>query len=74
MEEGPATPQVVDGRTKMLGARVPLAIHREWQGHVFRAQDHHPNLTTQDAIPALVRLLRDEDVWARFMAELDRKA
>ena len=66
--------QVVDGRTKMLGARVPLSIHREWQGYVFRAQDHHPSLTTQEAIPALVRLLRDEDVWARFMAELDRKA
>lgn len=74
VEESPATTQMVDGRTKMLGARVPLSIHREWQGHVFRAQDQHPSLTTQDAIPALVRLLRDEEVWAKFMAELDRKA
>ena len=41
VEEGPATAQVVDGRTKMLGARVPLSIHREWQGHVFRAQDQY---------------------------------
>lgn len=71
--ESPVPARVVDGRTKMLGARVPLSIHREWQGHVFRAQDHHPSLTTQDAIPALVRLLRDEDVWAKFMAELDQK-
>ena len=74
VEEGPSTAQVMDGRTKMLGARVPLSIHREWQGHVFRAQDYHPSLTTQDAIPALVRLLRDEEVWVKFMAELDRKA
>lgn len=73
VEEGPATTQVVDGRTKMLGARVPLSIHREWQTYVFRAQDQHPSLTTQDAIPALVRLLRDEDVWAKFMAELKEK-
>ena len=72
--ESPAAAQVADGRTKMLGARVPLPIHREWQTYVFQAQDQYPNLTTQDAIPALVRLLRDEAVWDKFIAELNRKA
>ena len=65
---------MADGRTKMLGARVPLPIHREWQTYVFQAQDQYPNLTTQDAIPALVRLLRDEAVWDKFIAELNRKS
>lgn len=62
---------VADGRTKLLGARVALAVHREWQGHLYRAQEQQPNLTTQSAMPALIRLLRDEAVWQKFMAELD---
>lgn len=64
-------PTPADGRTKMLGARVPLAIHREFQQQLFRAQEDHPDLTMQDAVPALIRLLRDEQVWARFLAELE---
>lgn len=59
-----------DGRTKMLGARVPLAVHREFQTYLFRAQEQHPDLTTQAAMPALIRLLRDEGIWQKFMAEL----
>lgn len=69
----PATSTAVsDGRTKLLGARVPLAVHREFQGQLFRAQERFPDLTTQAAMPALVRLLRDEAVWQKFMAELER--
>jgi len=67
-----AVANVSDGRTKMLGARVPLLVHREWQGHLFRAQEMQPDLTTQGAMPALIRLLRDETVWQKFIAELDR--
>lgn len=69
--ERPAA-QGTDGRVKMLGARVPLSLRREWQGHAFRTQDQYRRLTTQDTVPALARLLRDEDVWARFMAELNQ--
>lgn len=65
-------PASTDGRTKMLGARVPLAVHREFQGQLFRAQERYPDLTTQAAMPALIRLLRDETVWQKFMAELER--
>lgn len=64
-------PAPADGRTKMLGARVPLAIHREFQQQLFRAQEDHPDLTMQDAVPALIRLLRDEQVWVKFLAELE---
>ena len=60
-----------DGRTELLGARVPLAVHREFQSYLFKAQEYHPDLTTQAAMPALIRLLRDEAVWQKFMAELD---
>ena len=60
-----------DSRTKMLGARVPLAIHREVQQHIVRAQEDYPDLTMQEAVPALIRLLRDEKVWTKFMAELE---
>jgi hypothetical protein len=66
----PAAP--ADGRTKMLGARVPLAVHREFQTYLFRAQEQHPDLTTQAAMPALIRLLRDEGVWQKFMSELEQ--
>lgn len=72
VREDLAVPASADGRTKMLGARVPLAVHREFQGQLFRAQEHHPDLTTQAAMPALIRLLRDETVWQKFMAELER--
>ena len=61
---------VTDGRTKLLGARVPLSVHREWQAHLFRAQEQQPDLTTQSAIPVLIRLLRDESIWQKFIAEL----
>ena len=60
-----------DSRTKMLGARVPLTIHREFQQHIFRAQEEYPDLTMQEAVPALIRLLRDEQVWTTFMTELE---
>lgn len=56
----------------MVGSRVPLSLRREWQGHAFQTQDQYRRLTTQDTVPALARLLRDEDVWARFMAELNQ--
>lgn len=59
-----------DGRTKLLGARVPLSVHREWQAHLFRAQEQQPDLTTQSAIPVLIRLLRDESIWQKFIAEM----
>lgn len=62
----------MDGRTKMLGARVPLAVHREFQGQLFRAQERYPDLTTQAAMPVLIRLLRDETVWRKFMEALEQ--
>lgn len=67
--DSPVAP-VSDGRTKMLGGRVPLAVHREFQQHLFRAQEIYPDLTTQDTLPVLIRLLRDDEVWQKFMAEL----
>lgn len=68
----PAKAAVVpDSRTKMLGARVPLSIHREFQQHIFRAQEDYPDLTMQEAVPALIRLLRDDKVWNKFLAELE---
>ncbi len=59
-------------RTKMLGARVSIAVHREFQTQLFRAQEEHPDLNMQIAIPAMIRLLRDETVWRKFMAELKK--
>lgn len=67
---GKATP-VTDGRSKMLGARVPLSVHREFQQQIFRAQEDYPDLTMQEAVPALIRLLRDEKIWTKFLAELE---
>ncbi|MFC4456581.1 hypothetical protein [Deinococcus sonorensis] len=60
-------------RMKMLGARVPISIHREFQTQLFRAQEQFPDLTAQQAMPVLVRLLRDESVWRKFMAELKKE-
>jgi len=68
-----APPAPMDGRTKMLGARVPLAVHREFQGQLFRAQERHPDLTIQAAMPVLIRLLRDEMVWRKFMEALEQE-
>ena len=59
-------------RIKMLGGRVPAAIHREFQAQIFRAQETHPDLTMQDALPALIRLLRDDGVWQKFLQELEK--
>ena len=70
-ETKPATVPAGD-RMKMLGARVPVSIHREFQTQLFRAQEDHPSLNMQVAIPALIRLLRDEIVWRKFMAELKK--
>ncbi|TSA79967.1 hypothetical protein FNU79_17155 [Deinococcus detaillensis] len=70
--EALAAPVPTDGRTKMLGARVPLAVHREFQGQLFRAQERHPDLTTQAAMPVLIGLLRDETVWRKFMEALEQ--
>lgn len=67
---GKAAP-VADGRTKMLGARVPLSVHREFQQQIFRAQEDYPDLTMQEAVPALIRLLRDEKIWTKFLTELE---
>ena len=68
----PAQPAATE-RTKMLGARVSVAIHREFQTQLFRAQEQFPDLNMQVAIPAMIRLLRDETVWRKFMAELKRE-
>ncbi|GGR11194.1 hypothetical protein [Deinococcus ruber] len=57
---------------KMLGARVPVSVHREFQTQLFKAQEQFPDLTTQRAIPALVRALRKADVWRVFMEELGK--
>ena len=57
-------------RTKMLGARVPVSIHREFQ--LFRAQEQYPDLNMQVAIPAMICLLRGETVWRKFLAELKK--
>jgi len=73
--QGSSSPPVsspADGRTKLLGARVLLGVHREWQGHLYRAQEQQPNLTTQSALPVLIRLLRDDVVWQKFMAEIGK--
>ena len=72
VREALAAPTLTDGRTKMLGARVPLAVHREFQGQLFRAQERHPDLTIQAAMPVLIRLLRDETVWQKFMEALEQ--
>lgn len=57
---------------KMLGARVPLSVHREFQTQLFKAQERFPDLTTQRAIPALVRALRKPEVWRVFLDELSK--
>ncbi|GGR26432.1 hypothetical protein GCM10008957_42480 [Deinococcus ruber] len=57
---------------KMLGARVPVSVHREFQTQIFKAQEQFHDLTTQRAIPALVRALRKSEVWRVFMAELKK--
>ncbi|MEF2278025.1 hypothetical protein V3W47_06900 [Deinococcus sp. YIM 134068] len=60
-------------RIRMLGGRVTLEVHREFQQHLFRAQETHPDLTLQDTLPVLVRLLRDKEVWQKFMVELEKE-
>lgn len=72
--ERQGTVQAANGRSKMLGARVPPALHREWQGLVSRPQDQSPSLITLDAVPALVRPPREENVWANSTLGLAQKA
>lgn len=57
----------------MLGGRVPLEVHREFQQQIFRAQETYPDLTLQGALPVLIRLLRDEAIWEKFMQDLEKK-
>ena len=67
-----ALPAAVSEQTKLLGARVPVSIHREFQMQLFQAQERVPNLTQQQALPALVRMLRDPIIFRRFLDELEQ--
>jgi hypothetical protein len=68
----PARTQKQNTVVKMLGARVPLSVHREFQTQLFKAQERFPDLTTQRAIPALVRALRKPEVWRVFLDDLSK--
>ncbi|MBB5363764.1 hypothetical protein [Deinococcus humi] len=72
--ERQGTAQAANGRSKMLGARVPPALHGEWQVQVSRPQDRSPSLITLDAVPALVHPPRDENVWVNSTLGLAQKA
>lgn len=56
--------------TKMLGARIPVSVHRQFQQRLLDAQEHHPDVTIQKAVPVMIRLLQDEEVWQRFLEGL----
>ena len=71
-EESNQVPSPGHTAVKMLGARVPLSVHREFQTQLFKAQERFPDLTTQRAIPALVRALRKPEVWRVFLDELSK--
>ena len=70
--QAPSRTQKQNTAVKMLGARVPLSVHREFQTQLFKAQERFPDLTTQRAIPALVRALRKPEVWRVFLDELSK--
>lgn len=58
--------------TKVLSFRIPWSVHREFQRKLFDAQEFYPNLTSQETMPAIIRLLDDPSVWKKFLKELER--
>lgn len=69
----PSTRGAAAEPTKMLGARIPVSVHRQLQQRILDAQEFHPDLTIQKAVPTMIRLLQDEVVWERFLAELGKE-
>lgn len=57
---------------KMLSFRVPRSVHREFQKQIFEAQEQFPDLTAQEAMPAIIRMLRKPDVWQKFLDEIGK--
>ena len=59
---------------RMLGGRVPDSIFREFQYAKLEAESALGirRVTTEEAVEAFVRMLRDEDVKARWQEEVGR--
>lgn len=59
---------------RMLGGRVPDSIFREFQYAKLEAESALGirRVTTEEAVEAFVRMLRDEDVKARWREEVSR--
>ena len=57
---------------RMLGGRVPDSIFREFQYAKLEAEDVTKvrRVTTEEAVEAMVRLLRDPEVKAKWMDEV----
>lgn len=74
-EEAPAAaPAQPAEDIRMLGARVPDSIFREFQRDKSRAEEEAGvrKITTEQGLEALVRALRQPAVWAVWQDELSK--
>ena len=57
--------------TRMLAARISHAYARELERNLLNATEYIPRVTKEQAIPALIRLLRDPDTFERWLDEIE---
>jgi len=57
--------------TRMLAARISHAYARELERNLLNATEYIPRVTKEQAIPALIRLLRDPETFERWLDEIE---
>lgn len=57
--------------TRMLAARISHAYARELERSLLNATEYIPRVTKEEAIPALIRLLRDPATFDRWLDEIE---
>lgn len=57
--------------TRMLAARISHAYARELERSLLNATEYIPRVTKEEAIPALIRLLRDPGTFDRWLDEIE---
>jgi hypothetical protein len=65
----PVEPTTLD--TRMLAARISHAYARELERNLLNATEYIPRVTKEQAIPALIRLLRDPETFERWLDEIE---
>lgn len=57
--------------TRMLAARISHAYARELERSLLNATEYIPRVTKEEAVPALIRLLRDPVTFDRWLDEIE---